>query len=88
MLDCRSMNDGTTASMMICPPVPQTNHTTGMGVVQWMAKVVTALQGNVTNRNLRKVCLERAKGIEPSYRAWEALVLPLNYARLGVRLAL
>lgn len=25
--------------------------------------------------------LERAKGIEPSYRAWEALVLPLNYAR-------
>ncbi len=27
--------------------------------------------------------LERAKGIEPSYRAWEALVLPLNYARLG-----
>ncbi len=26
--------------------------------------------------------LERAKGIEPSYRAWEALVLPLNYARV------
>ncbi len=30
---------------------------------------------------LRKDKLERAKGIEPSYRAWEALVLPLNYAR-------
>lgn len=29
--------------------------------------------------------LERAKGIEPSYRAWEALVLPLNYARIEVR---
>ena len=29
--------------------------------------------------------MERAKGIEPSYRAWEALVLPLNYARIGVR---
>lgn len=29
--------------------------------------------------------LERAKGIEPSYRAWEALVLPLNYARVEVR---
>ena len=28
---------------------------------------------------LRK--LERAKGIEPSYEAWEASVLPLNYAR-------
>jgi|HubBroStandDraft_5_1064220.scaffolds.fasta_scaffold131351_3 hypothetical protein len=27
--------------------------------------------------------LERAKGIEPSYEAWEASVLPLNYARLG-----
>ena len=32
--------------------------------------------------------LERAKGIEPSYRAWEALVLPLNYARFEVRMAL
>ena len=29
---------------------------------------------------LRQV-LERAKGIEPSYAAWEAAVLPLNYAR-------
>src|SRR6516164_3412371 len=28
--------------------------------------------------------LERAKGIEPSYAAWEAAVLPLNYAR-GIR---
>ena len=26
--------------------------------------------------------LERAKGIEPSYSAWEADVLPLNYARI------
>jgi hypothetical protein len=26
--------------------------------------------------------MERAKGIEPSYEAWEASVLPLNYARL------
>ena len=25
--------------------------------------------------------LERVKGIEPSYAAWEAAVLPLNYAR-------
>ena len=25
--------------------------------------------------------LERAKGIDPSYEAWEASVLPLNYAR-------
>ena len=27
--------------------------------------------------------MERAKGIEPSYAAWEAAVLPLNYARSG-----
>jgi hypothetical protein len=25
--------------------------------------------------------MERAEGIEPSYAAWEAAVLPLNYAR-------
>ncbi len=28
--------------------------------------------------------LERVKGIEPSYEAWEAAVLPLNYTRSGV----
>jgi hypothetical protein len=26
--------------------------------------------------------LERVKGIEPSSRAWEAFVLPLNYTRV------
>jgi hypothetical protein len=26
--------------------------------------------------------MERVKGIEPSYEAWEAAVLPLNYTRL------
>jgi hypothetical protein len=31
--------------------------------------------------------LERAKGIEPSYAAWEAAVLPLNYARLSLSLS-
>lgn len=30
----------------------------------------------------RKVFLERVKGIEPSYAAWEAAVLPLNYTRI------
>src|ERR1035437_829913 len=29
--------------------------------------------------------VERVKGIEPSYEAWEAAVLPLNYTRNGVR---
>jgi hypothetical protein len=27
--------------------------------------------------------LERVEGIEPSYLAWEANVLPLNYTRAG-----
>ena len=27
--------------------------------------------------------LERVKGIEPSYAAWEAAVLPLNYTRIA-----
>jgi hypothetical protein len=30
---------------------------------------------------LLDLSVERAKGIEPSYAAWEAAVLPLNYAR-------
>jgi hypothetical protein len=39
------------------------------------------------SRNCGSACfvevfgMERAKGIEPSYAAWEAAVLPLNYAR-------
>jgi hypothetical protein len=36
---------------------------------------------------IAKSCLERAKGIEPSYAAWEAAVLPLNYARVLKHLA-
>ena len=38
--------------------------------------------GGVTFSDDRSQCLERAKGIEPSYAAWEAAVLPLNYARI------
>ena len=29
--------------------------------------------------------MERVKGIEPSYAAWEAAVLPLNYTRIARR---
>jgi hypothetical protein len=36
---------------------------------------------------MEKHDLERAKGIEPSYAAWEAAVLPLNYARESPDLA-
>ncbi len=35
---------------------------------------------------MRSYGVERAKGIEPSYAAWEAAVLPLNYARTVSRL--
>ena len=30
---------------------------------------------------LEECVMERAMGIEPTSKAWEALVLPLNYAR-------
>jgi hypothetical protein len=30
--------------------------------------------------------LERVKGIEPSYLAWEATALPLSYTRIMLRL--
>ena len=30
--------------------------------------------------------MERVKGIEPSYEAWEAAVLPLNYTRILLRI--
>jgi hypothetical protein len=30
----------------------------------------------------RQILLERARGIEPPFSAWEADVLPLNYARV------
>ena len=33
-------------------------------------------------RHARSESLERVKGIEPSYAAWEAAVLPLNYTRM------
>ncbi len=32
--------------------------------------------------------LERVKGIEPSYEAWEAAVLPLNYTRIAADFSL
>jgi hypothetical protein len=32
------------------------------------------------------VGLERVMGIEPTFKAWEALVLPLNYTRTALEL--
>lgn len=32
-------------------------------------------------RQLLFLHMERMKGIEPSYQAWEARILPLNYTR-------
>jgi hypothetical protein len=34
-------------------------------------------------RKVHRRTMERVKGIEPSYAAWEAAVLPLNYTRVG-----
>lgn len=35
---------------------------------------------------MRECDVERVEGIEPSTKAWEAFVLPLNYTRICVRL--
>jgi hypothetical protein len=55
------------------------------------AKTTRSIRQSIHNKNDGHGCfgedrcperiLERAKGIEPSYAAWEAAVLPLNYAR-------
>lgn len=52
----------------------------------WMEK--DGLVKKIDRGGSHQEILERAKGIEPSYRAWEALVLPLNYARFEVCKAL
>ena len=36
------------------------------------------------NEAIYRVEGERVKGIEPSYAAWEAAVLPLNYTRVDL----
>ncbi len=33
------------------------------------------------SQSLRLILVERVRGIEPPYQAWEACVLPLNYTR-------
>ncbi len=40
-------------------------------------------EGIEANKAKHNRLLERVKGIEPSTKAWEAFVLPLNYTRLG-----
>jgi hypothetical protein len=46
---------------------------------------IACMNSSLRGRRLR--CrLERVKGIEPSYEAWEAAVLPLNYTRRPRRL--
>ena len=44
-------------------------------------RLLIVYAGGVTFPDDRSQGMERAKGIEPSYAAWEAAVLPLNYAR-------
>jgi hypothetical protein len=39
--------------------------------------------GKLKVHSKRPDTVERVKGIEPSYAAWEAAVLPLNYTRIA-----
>ena len=41
-----------------------------------------ALQKRTSERSEIRSDVERVKGIEPSYPAWKAGVLPLNYTRV------
>ena len=50
------------------------------------ALMSTKREGVLSHTEARKRCrviVERAMGIEPTCTAWKAVVLPLNYARLG-----
>ena len=46
-----------------------------------LLKIVETLKDR-SHESRVPACLERVKGIEPSYEAWEAAVLPLNYTRV------
>ena len=48
---------------------------------QTALRAVWGIQNN-SRDCVAAVVLERAKGVEPSSKAWEALVLPMNYARI------
>ena len=48
-----------------------------MGVLRAACKGVNSRMESTYYRDV-----ERVKGIEPSYEAWEAAVLPLNYTRV------
>ena len=58
------------------------NTVANMMAVNYTARRHPAVRAatNVRGGGWRKN-MERAKGIEPSFSAWEADVLPLNYAR-------
>jgi Phage integrase family len=65
------------AAMSVDPRQPRRRSPslTGRNGEQNLQNRLQNLQANFS------LILERAKGIEPSYAAWEAAVLPLNYAR-------
>jgi hypothetical protein len=60
-------------------PLPQTGRKLVAGAKFALANLVASAMSLEDVGNV----VERAKGIEPSYAAWEAAVLPLNYARGG-----
>ena len=48
-------------------------------IIIWKKK--TAKKGFTKIREAFKYLMERAMGIEPTSKAWEAFILPMNYAR-------
>ena len=46
-----------------------------------ITQIISAARKPYDHYHFMRMNKKRAKGIEPSYQAWEACVLPLNYAR-------
>ena len=57
-------------------PIPCSSHFNLHTLCQRMP-VAASMHGDADT-----VALERVMGIEPTFKAWEALVLPLNYTRI------
>ena len=55
-------------------------------VRQWMKMGAGRCMRSIVGGRIKGEEMERVKGIEPSYEAWEAAVLPLNYTRGPARI--
>ena len=48
----------------------------------WKRNEVMKQENRLDSDESRRFFVERAMGIEPTSKAWEAFILPMNYARI------